>query len=330
MSDEVIQRWDAFLDKTKTRASDLLAEAGGACGQTIATGECDPNVVLAGWEAVAHRTSDLANRLMETWDGQVLGAMERASIAGERLRAEHAKAGALERWIELEIERTVLAIRCQMARETLVREAAEDRGEQPCTQCGAPLDAPIVFITTNLTCRHCRAIGEYVPGTRTRMLGGHCMVDLPGLATWAEHVVAKEAERAGGRAHEAALLVHTRKFLTTRVALLPEQVETFEAELRRTCPFYRGPVVVPRAEPLAGMADLRARMKNVLDDGFGLVSAPMTSLTSSIYENARAALTHYGTVKSDVGQMACTVCGAPRIKDDRNVGPCVYCGGALA
>ena len=55
----------------------------------------------------------------------------------------------------------------------------------------------------------------------------------------------------------------------------------------------------------------------------------MTSLTASIYDNARAALVSYGTVKSDVGQMACTVCGAPRIKDDRNVGPCAYCGGTV-
>jgi len=141
----------------------------------------------------------------------------------------------------------------------------------------------------------------------------------------------KEAERAGQpRALEAARLVHARKVLAERAALLPEHAATFEADLRRACPFYKGPVVVPQVEPLANMNALRARMKKVLETGFGIVAAPLTSLTSSIYANAREALVSYGTVKSGVGQMACTVCGAPRIKDDRDVRPCVYCGGRVA
>ena len=331
MSDAVIARWDGFLDKTRTRATDLLAEASGACARTIEGGECDANVVFAGWEAVAHRTTDLANKVIETWNGQVVGAMENASIEGERLEAERAKAGTLHHWIELEIERTRLAIQCELARETLKREVAEARAEHPCTRCGAALDVPLVFITTNLTCRHCRAICEYVPGTLTRMVAGHCMFNLPEMTAWPEYVVTKEAERAGEpRAIEAARLVHARKVLTTRAELLPDQAATFEADLRRACAFYKGPVVVPPTTPLADMNDLRARMKKVLDAGFGIVSAPMTSLTASIYTNAREALVHYGTVKSGVDQMACTVCGAPRIKDVRDLRPCVYCGGALA
>lgn len=96
------------------------------------------------------------------------------------------------------------------------------------------------------------------------------------------------------------------------------------------CPFYTGAIVAPAVTPLADMKDLRARIKTALASSWTLVSAPMTSLTSSIYDNARATLTHYGTVKTSVDQVACTVCGAPRIKDDRNLGPCVYCGGTLA
>lgn len=331
MSDAVIARWDGFLDKTRTRARDLLAEASGACKRTIDGGESDANVVFAGWEAVAHRTTDLANKVIETWNAQVVGAMEGASVTGDRLETERAKAGALRDWIELEIERTRLAIRCDLARETLEREAAEASADHPCTRCGAPLDVPLVFITTNVTCRHCRAIVEYVPGTRTRMVAGHCIWDLPEMTAWPEYAVMKEAERAGDkRALEAARLVHTRKLLTTRAELLPDQAATFESDLRRACPFYTGPVVVPQVTPLSGMDDLRARMKKVLEAGFGIVGAPITSLTSSIYANARAALVHYGTVKSGVDQMACTVCGAPRIEDDRDLRPCVYCGGALA
>ena len=227
-------------------------------------------------------------------------------------------------------ERTLLAIRCELARETLKREEAEAHGAPVCTQCGAPLAVPIVFITTNLTCSHCRAINEYVPGTRTRMVGGHCMFDLPQLAAWAEYVVMKQAERGDPRILEAAQLVHARKVLCTRVALRPEEIGTFEAELRRTCAFYKGAVVVPDVTPLADMNDLRARMRKVLEGGWTLVTTPMTSLTSSIYDHARATLVHYGAVKTNVDQMACTVCGAPRMKDDKNLGPCVYCGGALA
>jgi hypothetical protein len=224
----------------------------------------------------------------------------------------------------------VLAIRCDLARETLKREAAEARADQPCTQCGAPLDVPLVFITTNVTCRHCRAIVEYIPGTRTRMVGSHCVYDLPEMSAWPEYVVMNEAKRADDkRAHEAARLIWARKLLSTRIELLPDHAPFFEKEIRDGCPFYKGPVVVPEVTPLANMDDLRARMKKVLDAGFGIVSAPMTSLTSGIYANARADLVHYGTVKSGVDQMACTTCGAPRIKDDRDVRPCVYCGGKV-
>jgi hypothetical protein len=162
------------------------------------------------------------------------------------------------------------------------------------------------------------------------MVAAHCVNDLPEMTAWPEYVVMVEAERAGDkRAHEAARLVHARKVLAMRASLLPEHAATFEADLRRACPFYTGPVVVPQVAPLADMNDLRARMKTVLDAGFGIVAAPMTSLTSSIYANARADLVSYGTVKSGVDQMACTTCGAPRIKDDRDVRPCVYCGGKV-
>ncbi len=339
MSDAVVQRWDAFLEKTKARAVELMAEASGACVRNVAEGDCNPNTVLAGWDAIARRTTDLGGKVYDAWGAQVRAAMEGAGVTGERLEAERAKGDALRDWIELEVERTLLAVRCELARETIKREAAEARDVHTCTQCGAPLPLPIVFITTNVTCTHCRAINEYVPGTRTRMLAGHCMYDLPQLVAWPEYVVMTQAERACGRSPsdhakrtlEGAKLIYHRKFLCARVELLPDEGGSFEAELRRaTGAFYKGAIVVPSVAPLADLNDLRARMKKVLENAWTLVSTPMTSLTSTMFDNARAALVHYGAVKTNVDQMACTVCGAPRMRDARDLGPCVYCGGQLA
>jgi hypothetical protein len=339
MAHAVVQRWDAFLEKTKTRATDLLAEASGQCMRSIAEVDCDSHTVFAGWRGVANRTRDLGRRVLDTWSEQVRAAMEAAAIAGDELEVERAKGDALSKWINLEIERTGVALRCELARENLRRDESESPSSLACTSCGAPIAVPIVFITTNVTCDHCRTINEYVPGTRRRMLWHHAVDDLPRMVVWPEYVVMVDAEHAHERSPstdtkrtwEAAQLVHCRKFLCARVALLPEEVGAFEKDLREAIgDFYTGAIVVPEVTPLADLNDLRARMKKALEGGLTLVSTPMTSLTSSIFANARADLVHYGTVKTNVDHMACTVCGAPRIRDERNLVPCVYCGGALA
>jgi hypothetical protein len=67
--------------------------------------------------------------------------------------------------------------------------------------------------------------------------------------------------------------------------------------------------------------------------------APAASATASIFANARATTPKYGGgVAAGLNQMKCTTCGAPRKAEARGahegepsaVGPCVYCGGALA
>lgn len=76
------------------------------------------------------------------------------------------------------------------------------------------------------------------------------------------------------------------------------------------------------------------RLSTLVEDGMrdylARVAAPAPT-TASIFANARATTPSYGgAVKAGMNQMKCTTCGAPRMRDDPNVGPCVYCGGRLA
>jgi hypothetical protein len=58
---------------------------------------------------------------------------------------------------------------------------------------------------------------------------------------------------------------------------------------------------------------------------------PAAPTTSSIFANARATTPSYGGgVKAGMNQMKCVACGAPRMTDATEIGPCVYCGGKIA
>jgi hypothetical protein len=242
MSDALVQRWDGFLKNIKERFDQIMQESRDGCAQLLADSNYDPIPMGNAWGAMERRAKDLGTKVDETWRQQVEAKFEEAGAPRALVDAQDKKGEQLRDWMELEIERTRIAIYCKCARDVAEMDARERQGGYPCRQCGAPLTVPHTFRVVNITCAHCRTVNEYEPGTRTRYVEASCLHPLCQEAAWNEYVAMQAAERAYRRARphtlqhiqtwEAAQIAYHRKYLTARLGYLPDQAAAFDKDLK--------------------------------------------------------------------------------------------------
>ncbi len=241
MSEALVQRWDGFLKNIKERFDQIMQESRDGCAQLLRDSSYDPIPMGNAWGAMERRAKDLGTKVDETWRQQVEAKFEEAGIARGAIDEQCRKGDALRDWMELEIERTRIQIYCAAAREVAELDKREKQGGYPCKQCGAPLAVAITYRVVNLTCAHCNTVNEYEPGSRTRYTEASCLHSLCQESAWSEYVAMQDAERAYRRARphtiqhirawEAAQIAYHRKYLTTRLAYLPDQAPSFAKDL---------------------------------------------------------------------------------------------------
>jgi len=238
VSEALVARWDAFLKNIAERFEQIMQESRDGCAQMLLETNYDPIPMGNAWGAMERRAKDLGTKVDETWRQQVEPKFEEAGASREVVLEQAHKGDALRDRIEVETERTRIGIYCKLARDV----AELDKNlHQPCKQCGAPFAVPLTFRVTNMTCPHCRTVNEYEPGTRTRYVEASCLHSLCEQAAWNEWLAMRAAERAFKQARphtlahiqawEVAQIAYHRKYLTTRLAYLPDQAASFAKDL---------------------------------------------------------------------------------------------------
>ena len=240
MSDALNARWDGFLKSIKDRFDQIMQESKDGCAQLLADSDYDPIPMGNAWSAMERRAKELSTKVDETWRQQVEPKLEEAGAARPSIEEQSRKGDALRDWMELEIERTRIAIYCQCARDVAAMDARAE--SHPCKSCGAPLAVPHTFRVVNVPCAHCRTVNEYEPGTRTRYVEASCIHSLCQEAAWNEFVAMHQAERrfkdtrppralALIQSWEQAQIAYHRKYLTARLQYLPDQAPSFGKDL---------------------------------------------------------------------------------------------------
>jgi hypothetical protein len=239
---EAIARWDKFLASIESRLQEVLAEARQGCAMLLQQSDLDPMAMSNAWTAMELRAKSLGSKVADTWSEKVEPALEQADVPSPVVATPRDKADALQRRIEVEVERTRVQVFAGAAREIWQRAVAEAPRSLACTQCAAELAAPQSIVSVNVTCTHCRAVNTFEPGMRARMIEHFCAHPLSEEASWDAWVALREAEArfhaqrdpklADFKAYEVAQIGYWKRYLEARAGILPHLAPALDADLR--------------------------------------------------------------------------------------------------
>jgi hypothetical protein len=242
MNEALIARWNGFLEQINGRFQGVLQEARDGCAGLLEESDLDPIPMSNAWGAMERRAKDLGTKIEETWSDQVEKKFEEVNAPPALIAAERRKGLEARRSMDIEVERTRIAIYVDAARRINERARAEMASGFKCAQCGAAVDVPITFRAVNVKCKFCSAVSTFEPGTRTRMMEASCLHPLCQERAWNEWVAMTQAEDALRDArgapiqllvsYETAQLAYWRAYLTARLTWLPDQAPAFEKDLR--------------------------------------------------------------------------------------------------
>lgn len=237
----VVARWDGFLAQVRERFLQIMREAEEGCPMLLEQAEYDPVPMGNAWSAIEMRAKQLETKIDETWNSQVERAFEQAGASAQALAYERSKGEGLRDWFEIERERIRIKIWSDAGRTFYQRAQGELGRPFACSRCGAPMAIPFTFRALNVPCPHCRTVNGFEPGTWMRM-GEMCVHPLCEEAAWQAWLAMHHAENAWRAARpvtihqlktwERAQIAYWRTYLGTRIQLLPDTAQAFEADLR--------------------------------------------------------------------------------------------------
>jgi hypothetical protein len=248
VSATVTARWDGFLAQIHERFRSIMREALSACPMLLEQAGWDPIPMSTAWGAIEMRSKQLETKIEETWSSQVERAFEQAGASPQLVAHERSKGDAMRDAIEVERERTRIAIFADAGRRFFARATSERGRTFPCSRCGAPLDVPFTFRALNVACTHCTTVNGFEPGTNMRM-GEICVHPLCEEAAWDQWLAMHRAEEGWRAARgatiqllktwERAQLGFWHAYLSARIRFLPDTAKDFDKDLRgRMAHFY--------------------------------------------------------------------------------------------
>jgi hypothetical protein len=238
---DVIARWNAFLDKVKDRFEQIMEESRQGCRMIFDQTGGDPMPMTNAWTGMESRAKDLEMKVNDTWSDSVEEAFDDVDAPAEVVDREREKGLGLVDWMERERERTNIEIFAEAGRKLWEQGKAEHAGGFGCTQCGGRLDVPDVVSSVNVTCPYCSAVNTFEPGTRLRMATGYVHY-FAAEDAWDEWIAWQDAEQALHDARnptidhftglESAQITYWRKYLQAAARWLPEKTAVLEHDLR--------------------------------------------------------------------------------------------------
>ena len=186
---EDLERWEAFLAQIESRHQQVRQAAYGAAAGLFAAVSTPEDLVLISnvWSPASHRLQELENRIQDTWREKVSDLVRDA-----QLREEAWESGQdLQFSLENAREETEQGIYADLARHLLNRAPSGCT----CQGCGAPIETPLCFIATELTCGRCGVQTVYEPGPLLRtvsVVGPHATAWQAAQLQW---LIMRKAER---------------------------------------------------------------------------------------------------------------------------------------
>lgn len=158
MSQEIVQRFEAFLKKIEGRYQEVLAEADAGFADLIATDPTDTITYGNAMTGIHHRILGLGQLLDDTYRDQIspqLTPEEDSRCIDRRV--------AFREWLDADWERRKLTYETNIYRALWPRVQPLLQKGVPCTNCGRELRLQNPLMTEAITCPGCRTVNQVGP-----------------------------------------------------------------------------------------------------------------------------------------------------------------------
>jgi hypothetical protein len=158
MSQEVVARWEAFIQKISGRYQEVLAEADAGFADLIASDPTDTITYGNAMMGIHSRVLGLGQLLSDTYQNQVSPQMSPQEGSAGRDRLE-----AVRSWIDSDWEQRKAAYETNIYRALwpLVQTAMQKGA--PCTNCGRELKLKSPIAVEAITCPGCHTVNQVAP-----------------------------------------------------------------------------------------------------------------------------------------------------------------------
>lgn len=187
--EQIIQRWDAFIDKIKLRCSELIGQANAGTDAFIPQIMFDTNAINNAWTGIKGQVFQLGDKLDDAWD-KMDDLFDKAGSTSKETDTERAKKEEANIYLHWEYEKNYILAIAKAARQILfnVKSHINENKIHNCTQCGNQLDINIYsFRAKNIKCDACGSVNTYKPDDRIVVLESWVLVPLAN-----EHALAEK------------------------------------------------------------------------------------------------------------------------------------------
>jgi hypothetical protein len=236
MKEQLIARWDAFLDKMRARFNESLTY-----GEQAALDALDENDydyygayrVLQGVRAQMY--NDLVQKVSETWQQQVEPLMR---ADGDYWPEELYKAYRLTEWMNGQIELWLILAEGHLSKKYYDHAIQLVNRNFFCTQCNSPIEVQKdFFMAQYVTCKYCNAVNTFEPETKYVTIGWNVVNNIAALNAFDEYKAIQAARTKNGAGYEKAMRSYYEKYFDERIKLVPHTAATrqqdMEAEIKK-------------------------------------------------------------------------------------------------
>ena len=158
MSQETVQRWDAFIAKIHGRYQEVIAEADAGFADLIASDPTDTITYGNAMMGIHARVQGLTKMLGDTFQNQVS-----PKLSGPEERQCSDKLDAARNAIDGDWERRKATYETNIYRALWPRVQAAMQKGAPCTSCGRELRLTVPYNVEAITCPGCRTVNQVAP-----------------------------------------------------------------------------------------------------------------------------------------------------------------------
>jgi hypothetical protein len=232
MKEELIARWDAFLQKMETRFEESLEQGQQAVLDSLDDNDFDYFTSVRTLMAIRSRIdASLIRKIDDTWQQQVEPLMRADGHywAEESHKGYHTSDTMHER---MSLWQYITEGR--LAEKYYGHAIGLINRNFFCTQCNAPLQVKHdFFMAQYVPCSYCNTVNTFEPETRYVTIGWNVVDSMAALYALQEYKDMLAARSAGAAVYEQAVRKYYERYFDERIKLMPHTVATREQDIER-------------------------------------------------------------------------------------------------
>ncbi len=162
---ELIERWDTFLEKIKQRCKEMINQANQGTDMFVPQLQFDTNAVGNAWTGIKSQIYQLTEKMEEGWN-KMDDLFDEAESSAEQTEEQRDKKQETKTYINWQYEKNKTLAIGKSAKQVLfnVKNHINENKIHSCTQCGSPLNINIyTFMAKNIKCDSCGSVNTYEP-----------------------------------------------------------------------------------------------------------------------------------------------------------------------